>query len=154
MREKKKKGLPAYLTVEASFLVPMAFFLLVFIIHMSFYLYGRCILTQDTYLLAFRASILKEGEDRAGYVSETAPAQFKERYFGNTAPEVSASTTEKAVYVKAETSALRKAFDLADTAAWDTQGSTKAAILNAPAHIRRVKRLKDLAEFALQRKGD
>lgn len=45
-----------YLTVEASFIMPIVLFLYLLIILCSFYLYNRCMISQNNYLLAFRVS--------------------------------------------------------------------------------------------------
>ena len=41
------RELDAYMTVEASFVIPMALCLIVLTIYLSFYMYNKCVLTQD-----------------------------------------------------------------------------------------------------------
>ena len=48
------------MTLEASFIVPMIICVFALLIYFSYYLYGRCILSQDAYILAFRASVADE----------------------------------------------------------------------------------------------
>ena len=66
--EKRKQGreAEAYFTVEAALLVPVALCIFVMIIYLSFYLYDRCVMAQDCYVLSYRQSIEKGGADRAG----------------------------------------------------------------------------------------
>lgn len=49
-----------YLTVEASLVMPIVLFLYLLIILSGFYLYNRCVISQDNYLLAFRGSRFTE----------------------------------------------------------------------------------------------
>lgn len=49
-----------YLTIEASFVMPIVLFLYLLIILSGFYLYDRCVISQDDYLLAFRGSRFTE----------------------------------------------------------------------------------------------
>ena len=145
-----RKRLNGYLTVEASVLVPLAFFLAVFVIHTSFFMYGRCVLVQDNYLLAMRAANLPEGEDRAAFVTGKASGQTSGHFYGNDEPSVSVSVTSKEVITTASGRAKRSGYDLADEAPFASASRAKASILNPPAHIRRVDRLYDIAERQLK----
>ncbi len=62
---KKWKG---YMTVEASFIVPIVLILLVLIVRSSFLLYDRCVISQDSYLLVFRGSCFTLGNRNYGEV--------------------------------------------------------------------------------------
>ena len=55
----RRKEADAYFTVEAAVIVPIVLFLFVMIIYMSFYLYDRCVMTQDFYILSYRQSLEK-----------------------------------------------------------------------------------------------
>lgn len=63
---KKRPGPEAYFTVEAALVMPVVLCMIVMIIYLSFYLYDRCILAQDLYLLSYRQSIEKGSAERAG----------------------------------------------------------------------------------------
>ena len=56
----------AYCTVEAALVIPIVLGILVMIIYLSFYLYDRCVMAQDCYVLSYRQSIEKGNADRAG----------------------------------------------------------------------------------------
>lgn len=45
-----------YLTVEAAFIMPVVLFLYLLVILCGFYLYNRCVMSQDGYLLVLRGS--------------------------------------------------------------------------------------------------
>ncbi len=65
---KNKYGLKGYLTVEASFILPTALFLYIFLVFTAFFLYSRCILAQDCYLLSFRGSIFTGWAEEYGEI--------------------------------------------------------------------------------------
>lgn len=46
----------AYFTIEASILTPMIFLILLWIIYLGFFQYDRCLLTQDSYIMAMTES--------------------------------------------------------------------------------------------------
>lgn len=62
------KNLKGYLTVEASFVMPMVIFLYMLIILCGFFLYNRCVMSQNDYLVAFRGSRFTEAERNYGEV--------------------------------------------------------------------------------------
>lgn len=62
---KKIKG---YFTVEAVYLIPIVLLLYVLIILGGFYLYDRCVMSQDCYLLAFRAGRFTHSAEHYGEI--------------------------------------------------------------------------------------
>lgn len=62
------KNLKGYLTVEASFVMPMVIFLYLLMISCGFFLYNRCVMSQNDYLLAFRGSRFTEAGRNYGEV--------------------------------------------------------------------------------------
>ncbi len=77
----KKRETGAYFTVEASFLIPMVLVIFVLLIYLSFYLYDRCLIAQDAYILCFRSSILKEESDKPQAVLAGKQRQYGSKYF-------------------------------------------------------------------------
>ena len=69
----------AYFTVEAALIIPIVLCIFVMIIYLSFYLYDRCVMSQDWYVLSYRQSIEKGGADRAG--RSAAGEQFGQKLF-------------------------------------------------------------------------
>lgn len=72
------------MTVEASLIMPQIIFLIAVLLWLSFFLYDRCILTQDAYILAFRGSVLcsKDKEQIVQHMEENMPKQLSVKYFG------------------------------------------------------------------------
>ena len=70
-----------YMSVEASFIMTMLLVLWVLMIYLAFYLYDRCLLTQDAYLLCFRESYVKRGADTAAELKALEKRQQGEKYF-------------------------------------------------------------------------
>ncbi|MBD5547661.1 MAG: hypothetical protein HDQ97_09715 [Lachnospiraceae bacterium] len=62
---KKCKG---YFTVEASFIMPIVLILYLLIILSALFLYCRCAISQDNFLLAMRAAEFTEGNENYGEV--------------------------------------------------------------------------------------
>lgn len=53
----KCRKVGGFFTVEAAVIVPLTIFLFCFLFYLTFYLYNRCVVSQDAYLLAFRGSL-------------------------------------------------------------------------------------------------
>lgn len=62
------KKLKGYMTVEATYIVPVVLVIYVMLILCGFYLYDRCVIAQDNYLIAFRGSRFTEGTENYGEV--------------------------------------------------------------------------------------
>ena len=50
----------AYITLEASFIVPLMTIIFVIIIYITFFEYNSCVIYQDSYIAALRGSQLRE----------------------------------------------------------------------------------------------
>lgn len=77
----KEQWTDAYFTVEASLLIPTVLVIFVLLIYLSFYLYDRCLIVQDAYILCFRSSILKEEQDKPQAVLAGKERQYGTKYF-------------------------------------------------------------------------
>lgn len=62
------KNLKAYMTVEASFVIPIVIFMYLLIIMCGFFLYNRCVMSQNNYLLAVRGSRFTKASNHYGEV--------------------------------------------------------------------------------------
>lgn len=62
---KRWKG---YFSIEASLIMPIILFLYLLIILAALYMYCRCAISQDTFLLGMRAGCFSYGEDNYGEV--------------------------------------------------------------------------------------
>lgn len=94
----------AYMTLEASFIMPWVIFIFVFLIYISFYSYDKCVLFQDTYALCLRGSIQKEKGTAVDYINSHMAGQFGKKYFGVGRIEASVEQHGKEVKVYAECS--------------------------------------------------
>lgn len=139
-----------YFTVEAALVFPLVFFLLVLICHVSFMMYARCLAAQDNYLMAFRASILRDGEDREAYIDGRQRDQIGSKYFGVDLPQMVARADKKKVECGTSTEVHRKGFDLATGEKWRIQTRAEAFVINQAAHIRKLDRMTDLMRIGLE----
>lgn len=62
------KRLKGYFTIEASFILPVVLFLYLMIILAALFLYCRCAISQDTFLIGMRAQEFTYGENGYGEV--------------------------------------------------------------------------------------
>lgn len=141
----KRPGPEAYFTVEAALVMPVVLCMIVMILYLSFYLYDRCILAQDLYILSYRQSIEKGSAERAG--SRAAHEALYGRVFmlAGLETEVSAGTS---VQVKGNASMTVPVFglDFFDRQRrWGLTVEEKAKMTDPPRDFRRVRRLLYLA---------
>ncbi len=61
----RKREIPAYMTVEASFIIPLTIVCFIIIIFFTFFLYDHMVVYQSCYLSALRGSQLKNTTDDA-----------------------------------------------------------------------------------------
>lgn len=149
---RKFKG---YMTLEASLVAPMIICVFVLLIYFSYYLYGRCILSQDTYILAFRASI--SSDDAALVVSEKEDRVLGRKYFGANRPKISVSASGKDIRVVGNTGVRHRAmgnYFLKPKGSWEYEAAGKAKKLEQIDHIRMVKRVKDIGENLFNREDE
>ena len=96
------KRLKGYFTVEASMIVPLVIVLIAFILYLTFYLYDRCIVTQDAYILAFRGTLCC-GEDSTEIeqlVRSQSVGQYGSKYIGTNPLESRIRVDSKKVEVE------------------------------------------------------
>ena len=140
------------MTLEAALVVPMALCSIVLLIYFAFFLYERCLLTQDTYILAFRATVWNSPEwrdDPEGFTEDRATDVLGKKYFGSREPVVSAKTSGKTITVKGQSEARHSAmgrYFVKPKRGWDYSVSMTATKREVTKHIRRLKRLKDIGK--------
>lgn len=75
------KKIRGYFTLEAVYLVPIILLLYALVIMGGFYLYDRCVISQDCYLLAFRAGQFTDSAVNYGkIIYADMTEEFDERY--------------------------------------------------------------------------
>ncbi len=135
------------MTLEASLIVPMAVCVLMLLIYFSYYLYGRCMISQDSYILAFRASISRE--EANGFVQGKACEVTGNKYFGSERPRFTVTTNGDEITVFGKSSVLHNAmgrYFLKPQTGWEYEGSGRAKKREYVKHIRKLKRLKDIGQ--------
>lgn len=136
-----------YMTVEASFIVPMTVCVFVLIIYFANYMYARCMLAQDSYILAFRASTA-ENTNMSETVREKSQVVAGNKYFGSAKPDFSGNTRGKEIVVTGKTTTHHGAmgrYFLKPQKGWEIEMSSIARKREYTDHIRTVKRIKDIA---------
>ena len=140
------------MTLEASLVMPMVICVLVLIICFSFYLYGRCVLSQDVYILAFRASQAKTKQyrdDPVSYVKDKAKEKAGKKYYGSSFPTFDAKREGKEIRVHGESSANHSAmggYFLMPKGSFKYEAAGRAKRRDYALHIRRAKRFMDLGK--------
>ncbi len=110
----KRRGLPGYMSVEASLVIPMTLAIFVLVMESAFFLYDQCCLTQDIYVLAMKESVRKDksGKMDAGTVLASSADQLGNKYFALASCGVDAAVDGKTIRVSGEASS--RIFMLAD----------------------------------------
>ncbi len=141
----------AYFTLEMSLVFPVVLFVMVLLIHFTFYLYGRCILSQDAYMLAFRASVAPDediGGDRRSYLESIADHVLGSKYFGNSYPTMEADVSDEVVRVVLTTEASHRAMSgssMMPEGSWVHYAGARAEVCDPSARIRMIDRVGDIA---------
>lgn len=58
-----KKRISGYITLEASFIIPLTIMVLIMVIYFTFYLYNQCVVYQDCFLASLRGSQIIDAEE-------------------------------------------------------------------------------------------
>lgn len=75
------KKVEGYFVVEAVYLIPIVLLLYFLVIVSGFYLYDRCVISQDSYLLAFRAGHFTDSAENYGeIIYADMPEEIDESY--------------------------------------------------------------------------
>ena len=82
-KKKANKKLTAYMTVEASVIIPLAMMIFAIIILVTFFLYNHCVVRQSVYIAALRGQQLKNVSNQVikGYVDEQLDKLLDEQVF-------------------------------------------------------------------------
>ncbi|SDB54691.1 TadE family protein [Butyrivibrio sp. INlla16] len=150
MPSDKKLELPAYMTVEAALVIPAAIFGIVLIIYMAFMVYGRCVLSQDVYILGFRAYLLYEKQGYSSpcdYVTDHSDEKTGSRYFGSSKPEIKSSVSGKDIRIDGSITTNHRALfgyfsKIPDI--WKSEAAARVKIITPAKTMRKMKRAKDI----------
>jgi hypothetical protein len=146
------RGFKGYMTLEATLIVPMVICIFALIIYCANYMYARCILSQDCYLLAFEATSNDLGTtfESLADLEQKGMSLATKKYFGNRQPSFSVTgSMEKEVRASGETETKHGTFAkyfLMPHEGWGLEASFTAKKRNYAGHIRKVKRVTDLGK--------
>ena len=146
--KRKNPEAEAYFTVEAALVVPVVLCIFVMIIYLSFYLYDRCVMAQDCYVLSYRQSIEKGKADRAG--QEAAGTQFGGKLFMLSRMETASSSGTR-ISVKINAAMAPPLFGLdffRENRQWILSVQENARKSDPPCDYRRIRRIMYLASCA------
>lgn len=152
-KREKEKWTEAYFTVEATLIIPMVLVIFVLLIYLSFYLYDRCLIAQDAYILCFRSSILKEEPDKAQAVLAGKQRQYGSKYFAIKNNTSSAAENGKWIEMSGEMKIFPSVFQnhfLMPSKQWQINFKAKAKETDPVKGFRRFSRLQELWQKATQ----
>lgn len=97
----KKKQYDAYFSVEASFIIPISFFLIILVLQYGFFCYEKSISTQCCYLAALRTSNEWDlsGDEIENYAIKEVDQLLKERHLYPIEKEINAKETLSGIEV-------------------------------------------------------
>ena len=137
-------GIDGYMTVEASFIIPMVLCVIVIMIYTAFYLYDRCLFHQDAYLLCYRESICKEKEAPQNKIAADRAKTFGNKYFALSSVETAAKVEGHTIALTG-TGKVRPAvfgqYFLMPKSIWTIRFAGAADVTDPPLKIRRFRRL-------------
>lgn len=143
----KKKYYDAYFTVEASFIVPLAFLLIILLLHFGFFCYEKSISVQCSYLAALRGSNEWElsGDELEQYVSRTLDQLLEEKhlYQIEEAKKITSNVVSITVSVDEH---IKVPFSKArgdNITGWDINSKKSAARNKPSSYIRKYRLLKE-----------
>ncbi|MCI2049791.1 MAG: hypothetical protein LKJ76_08770 [Lachnospiraceae bacterium] len=142
----------AYMTVEASFIIPMVLIIFTVLIYLSFYLYARCLFSQDSYILCYRASYDKR-EDAQGVSEAKKVRQFGTKYFALHSEAASSGTDGKWITFQGKASVIPSIFQnspLMPGKVWTISYASRARKTDPPLDIRKFRRLRYIAGRLLE----
>ncbi len=135
------------MTLEASLLIPMVLCVIVIMIYTAFYLYDRCLLNQNAYLVCFRESIMKEESAGSGTSGKSegkdGRKQFPGSYFAVTGFQTEDESTKESVAISGSAKVTPAVFggsSLMPKSVWTIRFRGKASRFDPPGKIRRFRR--------------
>ena len=106
----------AYLTVEASMVLPLVLLLIFGLVMLSLYVYGRAGLEADSYLLLFRESVKKNGTEARANICSAYPAQAAGRFPALQTPSFTVSEQGRQLILEADTDSAGRSIRIRETA--------------------------------------
>ena len=138
-----------YMTLEASFIMPITVILITALMYLSFYLYTVAFLNQAAYIAAFRASLCDEGNAEA----DAAAARELDKLLKESVlpikgleKQINVSAVSVGVSLQANLALPAPGLQLISQKEWDITAEKKVLIRDAAAFIRAARRIGDFIE--------
>lgn len=148
--DKKERSLQAYMTVEATFLMPMILGGIIFIIYLGFYLYNCCLLQQAAYTAALRGSLLEErsNSEIRQWTGEELDRLLEQRLLAwkEWGSHVEVSAAEVKVRVWAEGGIPFRGFLSSQIGFWEYETSADAKRLDPVFYIRTLRNIGNIID--------
>lgn len=138
-----------YMTLEASFIMPVTVILITALMYLSFYLYTTAFLNQAAYIAAFRASLCDEGNAKAEDTAEKELDKLlKESILPirNLEKKISVSAVSVSVSLQADLALPAPGLQLVSEKEWDITAKKRVLVRDAAAFIRAARRIGDFIE--------
>lgn len=149
-----KRTLAGYMTVEASLILPMVLCIYTILIYTGYFLYNRCIATQDAYVLCFRESIHKDSTlwsyPDGSVVREEEDDQVGDKYLALKSKSTEVSTERSNIRYSGEGSVAPPLFGgsvIMPQDIWTFEYGMSARHTDPPLNIRKARRVYDLAHM-------
>lgn len=144
----KKKQYDAYFTVEASFIIPMTFLLIILILQFGFFCYEKSISIQCCYLAALRTSNEwnLSGSEIENYAIKEVDQLLKERHLYPIEKEINTNVTFSGIEVELNGSmeVLFSTIRKDSVEYWETDAKKLAGRTVPSKYIRKYHVIKDL----------
>ena len=148
----------AYMTLEASFIFTYVLILMVAIIYPAFFLYDRCLFAQDSYILCFRESYVKdENTDLSEELKSLVARQFGTKYFMLDGESSDASVDKDKIIFSGSAALTPRLFASTDnmpSGIWSMNFSSSARKSDPPYSIRHYRRIRYLAGKVIDSKKE
>ena len=138
-----------YMTLEASFIMPITVILITALMYLSFYLYTVAFLNQAAYIAAFRASLCDEGNAEA----EAAAARELDKLLKESVlpikgleKQINVSAVSVGVSLQANLALPAPGLQLISQKEWDITAEKKVLIRDAASFSRAARRIGDFIE--------
>lgn len=138
------------MTLEASLIVPIAFFVCILLVYSTAVLYNRSMLFADTYDLCFRASVQMGDASRAqAYIDENRDQQFR-LYFFTRGIEESSSVSEDSVSVETSSRVVKTVGDyiFSPGDVWGMSSKATCPRETSTQFLRKARSIREAAETA------
>lgn len=146
--------LHGYMTVEAALILPIVLCIYTLLIYTGYYLYNRCVATQDAYVLCYRESIHKDQSlwsyPDGSIVRKEEAEQVGSKYLALKSKSTEVATDRSAIRYSGEGSVTPPLFGgnvIMPQDIWTFRYGMSARHTDPPLNIRKARRVYDLAHL-------